>query len=152
ARLTAELQTRLERLGQPVFGQFAANLGLVLLRRGEWAAAQQLLEAGLRWAGESRTSTAAAAAAQRLGSGCLETDDLTEAERHLLWALERYRESGALLYQLDLLPRLCEREVRAGRLPEAERCLADAQLILTSPQDWGGLAGGVAFAEGLLRA
>ena len=52
--------------------------------------------------------------------------------------------------ELDLLPPLCESYLRQARLEEAYACLERAREILAMPEDWRGLAAGVALAGAML--
>ena len=74
------------------------------------------------------------------------------AEEMLRDQWEYCRESGAITFELNLLPPLCESYVRLGRIEEARVCLSRAQKILSKSEDWKGLAAGGALAEGLLAA
>ena len=62
------------------------------------------------------------------------------------------REAGAVTYELNLLAPLIESYLGLDRLEDARQCLNRAQEILSQPEDWKGLAAGVALAEGLLAA
>ena len=55
-----------------------------------------------------------------------------------------------MTYELSLLPPLSESYLRLGRKEEAHTCLDRAREILAMPEDWKGLAAGVALAEAIL--
>ena len=65
---------------------------------------------------------------------------------------EQCREKGAITLELNLLPLLCEAYVRLGQLDEAHSCLARAQEILASQDEWLGLPAAVYHAEGVVAS
>ncbi|MCH7622274.1 MAG: hypothetical protein IH870_10290 [Chloroflexi bacterium] len=147
-----ELQSVLRALGQPVFGLWPDELGLLWIRKGEvdWAEIQ-LLEA-FDWAGASNNRLVEASTAQKLGEVYLAKHKYADAERYLNHALALTRESASMVYELALLPHLCELYVRTGRPAEAYDHLTKVQSIGGRATDFGALSGDLLFAEGLVSA
>ncbi|HEX2173429.1 MAG TPA: protein kinase, partial [Dehalococcoidia bacterium] len=151
-RILADLQTHLTELGQPAFGYQPGEIGLLLLRQGEWATSRRLLEDGFAWAMRAHWRLSAANAAQRLGELALADGDFPAARRHFQPVLHSYRASGDVLGLLDLLPCLVELHVGVGELSQAEAYLTEALALLEKPEDWGGLPGSIYLTEALVRA
>ena len=61
----------------------------------------------------------------------MDMEEPESAEEMLRDQWEYCRESGAITFELNLLPPLCESYVRLGRIEEARVCLSRAQEILS---------------------
>lgn len=151
AQESQELQARLKALGQPSFGRFPAALAFPLLRQGAWDDARLMLEEGLQWARAGGYVFGAAQTAQRLGELHHAVGELQQADDLLRWALEQYRRGGAVLLELSLLARLVRVSLSTGASDAAAAWFEDGRRILERPEDWRGLAGEFATAEGALR-
>ena len=60
------------------------------------------------------------------------------------------RDSGSVVYELALLPHLCELYLRTGRSAEAGEHLVQARNILSGSADWAALLGDLLLADGLV--
>ena len=106
--------------------------------------------AALDWTGIGNSRHGAIRIAHHYGQLLLDRDEHQRAEELLRPQWEYCRERGAVTFELNLLPPLCETYLRLGRLEEAHTCLQRALEIMALPEDWKGLAAGVALAEALL--
>lgn len=141
-----------ESLGRPTTSGISWYLGFLLLRRGEWERARGVMEESRQYYTTTHSHHFAYVTAMWLGELYLELEDYARAEEQILFALAGYRKGQAKLWEIWILPRLCELYVRTGQLAKARPHLEEARSILAKPQDWGGLAGDVELAEGLIRA
>ena len=125
--------------------------GVVLAMLGDREAAERDF-ASLDWTGQMGFRPSAIRSARHYGQLLLDQDEPERTEELLRSQWEFCRERGAVTLELDLLPPLCESYLRQGRLEEAHACLERAREILAMPEDWRGLASGVALAEALVAA
>jgi tetratricopeptide (TPR) repeat protein len=128
---------------------FAPLTSEALIVLGDWNAAEAELNAypDPDTDGLHRLLWKTARAKLRLAQG-----EHAGAEALLSPACDLCHGRGAVTAELHLLPLLAEARVRRGRLNDAHPCLERAAEILAMPEDWWGLAAGVAHAEGLLAA
>ena len=125
-------------------------MGLLWIRKGELDYAEaQLLEA-FEWAGGSKNRLVEASTAQKLGEAYLASQQYGDAEKYLVYALDMTRDSGSVVYELALLPHLCELYLQTGRSAEASQHLVQARNILSGSVDWAALLGDLLLAEGLV--
>ena len=152
SRILEDLQSVLRALGQPVFGLWPDELGLLWIRKGELDRAEvQMLEA-FDWAGASYNRLVEASTAQKLGEVYLAKHQYIDAERYLIHSLDLTRESASPVNELALLPHLCELYLRTERSAEAYDHLTQAQKIGGGSTDWGALSGDLLLAEGSVSA
>ncbi|MCX6024072.1 MAG: hypothetical protein NTZ05_20540 [Chloroflexi bacterium] len=126
--------------------------GELALRRGDWDQAQRHMEAVHQQCLVTRDYRPSVTATPSFAEACVQLADVTRAEERLLWVLDLSRAGGSVANQVRVLPQLGALYVKTDRLVEAEACLRDVQSILAQGEDWFGLVGDVALAEGLVRA
>ena len=149
--LWEQLRRDLDALGQPPFGHSPMGIGLLLTRHGEWEPGRELLQAGLAWATQSGVRSVTCAVLHRLGDLSLDAGDGENALKYLLTAWEEYRQAGACLLQVGLLPGLSKAQCQLGRPDTAAAYVEEVQHNL-SHEDLRGLAGDLALARGITEA
>lgn len=152
SRILGELQTRLRGLGQPIFGLWPDELGMLWIRKGEWNHAEAQLSEALDWSVKSENRSVESSTAQKLGEVYLALQQYAQAERHLLHALDLVRGSVSVVGELALLPHICEHFLRTGGVQGASKQMSQAQEIVGGSTDWGALGGDFLLAEGLVSA
>ena len=128
-----------------------AHHGVAQAILGEWESARRVL-GSYNWNSVGTVRMRAVQVAPRYGRLLLDMGEPESAEERLRVQWEYCRDRGAVIHELNLLPPLCESYVRLSRIEDARVCLNRALEILSKPEDWKGLAAGVALAEGLLAA
>ncbi|MCX6021741.1 MAG: hypothetical protein NTZ05_08415, partial [Chloroflexi bacterium] len=145
-------QRTLETWGQGRDASASGELGYVQFRAGLWDEARPLLEDGFRRAQSRHDAGAAADAALHLGILLLAQRDLIGAEAGLSQADQFYTATENVLGLLKVLPYQCELLTLRGRAAEAEAALARTRDLMALGENWGGLPGLLALAEGLVHA
>ena len=128
-----------------------AQHGVAQAILGEWESARRVL-GSYSWNSVGTVRMRAVQVAPRYGRLLLDMGEPESAEELLRVQWDYCRERGAITHEINLLPSLCESYLRLGRMEEARVCLNRAREILSKPEDWKGLAAGVALAEALLAA
>jgi DNA-binding CsgD family transcriptional regulator len=118
---------------------------------GDWEAARRIM-VSYNWTGGGASRMRALGVAPHYGRLLLDMGEPENAEELLRDQWDYCRDGGAITFELNLLPPLCECYARLGRLTDARQYLDRAQEILSKPEDWNGLAAGATLAEGLLAA
>lgn len=134
------------------FFEDGACVGLYYLRRGEWSLAENYLD----WAIDvhrQRNNVAALGACYFVyGSLCLAQKRYQKAEKHLIMSLEICRNGGNVLFELWVLPILCELYLKSGDTQSAESYLSEGMDLLTPDQNWFGLPGAIHLAKAMLES
>ena len=152
SRVLEGLQSRIRVLGQPTFGMWPDEVGLLWLRKGDWNLAEAELSEALSRAVQSGNRMIEASTAQRLGEVLLAMERHADAERLFLRSLDLARQSGSALSQLAVLPHLCEVYCVTGRLKDAGDASELAVTIADQVGQSGALEGDLRLAEGLVQA
>ena len=118
---------------------------------GDWEAARRIM-VSYNWTGGGASRIRAISAAPHYGRLLLDMGEPENAEELLRVQQDYCREKGAVTYELSMLPPLIESYLRLGQTEEAHLCQNRMQEILSTPEDWKGLAAGAALADGLLAA
>jgi tetratricopeptide (TPR) repeat protein len=151
-RALRELQSRLVALGQPSFGLWPDEMGLLWLRTGEWDRARRELAEALEWAVQSGNRTVEASTAQKLGEVSMAQQDYDNAEHYLLRSRELLERAESRIGELAVLPKLGELYRRMGRLKDAAEHLANARSIENEATSSGALKGDLLLSEGMVAA
>jgi tetratricopeptide (TPR) repeat protein len=117
---------------------------------GDWERASRLMSKGLAAAENARFTLVVVQACMHYGRFLLTSGDTSKAEEVLIRGYTLANEKGSVLEELNLLPLLCELQVKTGRLEQAEQSLKQARELLARPQPWRGLVAGVCLAAGIL--
>jgi len=128
----------------------AAAVGFALLRRGEVEAARESLERVLSRMTERKQIAAISGCSFVLGLLAMDENRLGDAEALLRRSLEIARNGGSVLFELWVLPALCELLIETGNLGGAQTCVERGLLLLEPGLNWYGLPAGMHLARGLL--
>jgi class 3 adenylate cyclase/tetratricopeptide (TPR) repeat protein len=148
-RAIAELDRR------PLLGcvfEDAAAVGLHRLRRGEHEQVREPLERLLGEHGKRNNALAVAGCSYALGLLHLERGDPAAAEAHLAESLELCRSGGNVLFELWVLPALCEAQLKGGQPARAAEGLERGRALLAPGQTWYGLPAALHLAQGMVAA
>ena len=132
------------------FFEDAAGIGFHYLRQGEWDRARDYLEWAIPIHKERNNVAALGACYFTLGSLNLEQKNVSEAESFLLKSLEISRRGGNVIFELWVLPVLCELNLKIGRLERAEEYIADGLALLHEDQNWYGLPAHLSLVQAML--
>jgi tetratricopeptide (TPR) repeat protein len=128
----------------------AACIGFHYLRQGEWDRAREYLEWALVVHQNRNNIASISACSFTLGSLELEQNNYPEAEKLLLRSLEICRKGGNVIFELWVLPVLCELHLKMGQ-PEKAAGYVDRGFELLKPdQNWFGLPALMHMAKGML--
>jgi tetratricopeptide (TPR) repeat protein len=134
------------------FFEDGACIGFHYLRHGEWEQAEKYLE----WAMDihkSRNNVAAMGACHFVyGSLRLSQKSYPEAEKHLLTSLEICQNGGNLIFELWILPIICELYIKSGQINKAEDCLKHGFNLIAPTRNWFGLPSGLYLAKAMFDA
>jgi class 3 adenylate cyclase/tetratricopeptide (TPR) repeat protein len=151
AREEAEIVERIEaRTLSTCRWEDAAAVGFTLLRRGKVEAARASLERTLARMTERNQIAAISGCSFVLGLLAKDEDRLDDAEALLHRSLEIARNGGSVLFELWVLPALCEVLIATGNLEGAQAFVERALLLLDAGLHWYGLPAGIHLARGLL--
>jgi tetratricopeptide (TPR) repeat protein len=132
------------------FFEDAACIGFHYLRQGEWDGAREYLEWAIPVHQERNSVAAVGACAFTLGSLEMEQKNYPEAEKLLLKSLDICRKGGNVIFELWVLPVLCEL-YRKMKQPEKAAGYVDRGFELLKPdQNWHGLPASIYMAKGML--
>jgi tetratricopeptide (TPR) repeat protein len=107
-------------------------------------------EQGLAVMAERNQVAAVSGCTFTLGCLALAEGRLADAEPHLRRSLEISRDGGNVLFELWVLPVLCELYLATGRAAEAAACVERGFSLLAPGRNWYGLPAGMHLARGLL--
>jgi tetratricopeptide (TPR) repeat protein len=132
------------------FFEGAAAIGFYYLRQGEWDRAGEYLD----WAisvHQNRNNVAALGACSfTLGSLELEQNNYPEAEKLLLGSLDICRKGGNVIFELWVLPVICELYLKMGQVEKAAGYVDRGFELLKPDQNWYGLSAPIYMAKGML--
>ena len=153
---TGEAVARVERIERETYAgcpwEDTAAVAFRHLRAGEVARARAYLSTVLPvW--ESRRQVAAISGCSLALAACdLHADDLASAEQHAQRSLDICRRGGGVLFELWVLPVLCEIYMRSQRREHARQCVERGFALLTPGQQWRGLPAPMHLARATLAA
>ncbi len=147
-----ELQRRLAALGQPTFGPWPDELGLLWIRTGQLEHAEVQLGKALDWATNSGNRLVEAGTARRLGEVLTHLGHYEVAEEKFLHSLKLNRAGGNRIGELALLPQLAQLYCETGRFNDAENTLVRARKVESEIDAPGALKGDLFLANGIVNA
>jgi tetratricopeptide (TPR) repeat protein len=151
-RVYRDLVEELRASGQPQFTRHPSSAGFLLRCLGLWDEARRVFDEGLAWADQSHFYLMAAGIRIRYAELLLDEGNVDAAHELLSWSRDRTHAGGCFLMEASALPFLALTAVRKGDLAAADGYLLDLAAILTSDEDWRGLAGMAAHATAVVRA
>jgi class 3 adenylate cyclase/tetratricopeptide (TPR) repeat protein len=128
----------------------ATCIGFHYLRKGEWNKAREYLEWALRIHQDRNNGAAVSACSFTLGSLELEQKNYPEAKKLLLRSLDICRKGGNVIFELWVLPVLCELHLKMGQPDKAAGYVDRGFELLKPDQDWFGLPALMYMAKGML--
>jgi class 3 adenylate cyclase/tetratricopeptide (TPR) repeat protein len=132
------------------FFEDAACIGFHYLRQGKWDHAKKYLDWAISTHKERNNIAAIGACYFTLGSLNLEQNNYSKAEELLQKSLEICRKGGNVIFELWVLPVLCELYLKMGQ-PEKAAGYVDRGFELLKPdQNWYGLPAPLYTAKGML--
>jgi tetratricopeptide (TPR) repeat protein len=132
------------------FFEDTAGIGFHYLRQGEWERAREYLEWAIRIHQERNNVAAVGACSFTLGSLNLEQENHPEAEKLLLRSLEICRKGGNVIFELWVLPVICELYLKTGLPEKAAEYVERGFELLKPDQSWYGLPGPMYLAKAML--
>jgi class 3 adenylate cyclase/tetratricopeptide (TPR) repeat protein len=134
------------------FFEDAAGIGFYYLRQGEWEQAEQYLEWAIGVHQERNNAAALSACYYVCGNLCLLQNHHSEAEKYLFKSLKICRSGGNLIFELWVLPAICELYIKTGNLEKASDYVESGLDLLTPNRNWFGLPGAVYLAKAMLES
>jgi ATP/maltotriose-dependent transcriptional regulator MalT len=128
----------------------AASVGFALLRRGEIEAARHSLDRTLARMTERNQIAAISGCSFVLGLLATEEGRLNDAAALLRRSLDIARHGGSVLFELWVLPALCEVLIEMGDREGARTCLERGFSLLETGRNWYGLPAPMHRARALL--
>ncbi len=141
------IQTKTKR---GCYWEDAASMGFHPLRQGEWEIAKEYLERMIPTYQEMNQLAAVGAYSFTLGSLNLERENHARAEELLSKSLTICRNGGNVLFELWVLPVLCELYLKVGNPAKAAECVTRGFELLKPDQNWYGLPAPIHLAKGML--
>jgi len=127
-----------------------ACIGFHYLRQGEWDGAREYLEWAIPIHQERNNVAAIGACSFTLGSLDLEQSNCPSAEKLLLRSLDICRKGGNVIFELWVLPVICELYLKMGQPEKAAGYVERGFELLKPDQNWYGLPGPIYVAKGML--
>lgn len=127
-----------------------AGVGLHRLRQGDWRRAREYLEWAISVLRVRNQVAGMGACSLALGSLNLELGNYREAEALLLGSLDICRKGGNVIFELWVLPVLCELCLKKGEPERAAEYVDDGFALLKPDQRWYGLPAPMYLAKGML--
>jgi tetratricopeptide (TPR) repeat protein len=120
------------------------------LRLGEWDRAREYLEWALGIHQDRNNVAAISDCSFTLGSLELEQKNYTEAKKLLLRSMDICRKGGNVIFELWVLPVLCELHLKMGQPDKAAGYVDRGFELLKPDQNWFGLPALMYMAKGML--
>ncbi len=133
------------------FFEDAACIGFHFLRQGKWNQARRYLEWAIPIHKERNNVAAISACYFILGSLELAQKKYSQAETHLLSSLDICRKGGNIIFELWVLPLLCELYVNTVQYEKASECTERGFKLLHPDQNWHGLAAPIYLAKAMIK-
>jgi class 3 adenylate cyclase/tetratricopeptide (TPR) repeat protein len=128
----------------------AACIGFHYLHQGEWVRAREYLEWAIPVHQHRNNVAAISACSFTLGSLELEQKNYPEAEKLLLRSLDICRKGGNVIFELWVLPVICELYLKMGQTEKAAGYVDRGFELLKPDQNWYGLPALIYMAKGML--
>jgi len=132
------------------FFEDAACIGFYYLRQGEFDRAREYLDWAIQIHKERNNVGAISACYFTLGCLNLEQKNYLEAEKRLSFSLEICRKGGNVIFELWVLPVICELFLKTGQPEKATEYLARGFELLRPDQNWYGLPAPLYLAKAML--
>jgi tetratricopeptide (TPR) repeat protein len=132
------------------FFEDAGGIGFYYLRKGDWKRAQDYLDWAIPIHKERNNVAAIGACYYIQGNLALEQKKYDKAEKFLLESLEICRNGGNVIFELWVLPSICELLLKKRQLKEAAGYIEKGFEILKPDQNWYGLAAPLYLANAIL--
>ena len=132
------------------FFEDAAGIGFHYLRKGMWDRAREYLEWSIQIHKERNNVAAISACYFTLGSLNLEEKKYSEAEKFLLLSLDICRKGGNVIFELWVLPVLCELYLKIGQIENASEYMERGFQLLNPKQNWYGLPAPIYLAKAMM--
>jgi hypothetical protein len=75
---------------------------------------------------------------------------LSQAEKYLLMSLDICRQGGNVIFELWVLPALCELYLRSGDVSKAKDCSNNGFKLLKADRQWFGLPGAMFLTQAMI--
>lgn len=131
------------------FFEDAACIGFYYLRHGEWEQAEKYLNWAMDVHKERNNVAAIGACCFVYGSLRLSQKKYPEAEKHLLMSLEICRNGGNVIFELWILPIICELYIKSGKINKAEVYLKRGFDLIKPDRNWFGLPSALYLAKAM---
>jgi tetratricopeptide (TPR) repeat protein len=132
------------------FFEDAACIGFHYLRQGKWNQAKEYLEWAILIHKERNNVAAIGACYFTLGTLKMEQKKYIEAEKHLLMSLDICRKGGNVIFELWVIPLLCELYLLAEQSEKASEYMQRGFELLTPDQNWYGLPAQVYLVNAMM--
>jgi tetratricopeptide (TPR) repeat protein len=129
-----------------------AGFAIYLLRRGEWDRARAYLERAIPIHTDRNNIAAVSACSFTLGTLNMEEGNYKTGEKLLLNSLEICRKGGNILFELWVLPVLCELSLKVGQPDKATEYVKRGFDLLKPELNWYGLPAPMYLAQGMLAS
>jgi class 3 adenylate cyclase/tetratricopeptide (TPR) repeat protein len=151
AEMACQAEKRIEnKTLMSCFFEDAASIGFHYLRQGDWDRASEYLEWAISVHKERNNFAAIGACSFTLGSLNLEQKNYSKAEKHLLRSLDICRKGGNVIFELWVLPVICELYLKMEQPEKALESVAKGFELLKPDQNWYGLPAPIYTAKGML--
>jgi class 3 adenylate cyclase/tetratricopeptide (TPR) repeat protein len=134
------------------FFEDAAGIGFYYLRKGDWKRAQNYLDWALPIHKERNNVAAIGACYYIQGNLFLEKKNYEKAEKFLIKSLEICRNGGNVIFELWVLPSICEVHLKKGQFEGAAEYINRGFELLKPDQNWYGLAAPLYLVKAMLAA
>ena len=134
------------------FFEDAAGIGFYYLRRGDWNSAQDYMDWALPIHKERNNVAAIGACYYIQGNLSLEKKNYDKAEKFLLKSLEICRNGGNVIFELWVIPSICEVYLKKGQLDAATEYINSGFELLKPDQNWYGLAASLYLVKAMLAS
>ena len=133
------------------FFEDAACIGFHYLRQGKWDQARAYLEWAISIHKERNNVAAIGACYFTLGCLDMEQKKYSDAEKLLLSSLDICRKGGNIIFELWVLPVLCELYTNTAQYEKASEYLERGFELLNPDQNWRGLPSPIYLAKAMLE-
>jgi predicted ATPase len=134
------------------FFEDACSLGFHHLRRGDWEKARAYLDQAITTHQGRKNLAAVSACSFTLATLNMEEGNYETAEKLLLKSLEICRKGGNILFELWVLPVLCELYLKIGQHDKAAEDVKRGFNLLKPDLNWYGLPAPMYLAKGMLAS
>ena len=151
AKELCDLETSIEgKTLMSCFFEDAACIGFYFQRIGEWNQAKEYLEWAIPIHKDRNNVAALSACYFSLANIELEKKNYYDAEKLFLTSLDICRKGGNVIYELWILPLMCEVYLKIGKLEKADNCIERGFELMRSDQKWYGLPANLYLAKAMV--